>query len=196
MILKQAKETGAAFLSLSMHGSGGWDLLRLGTVAERVLRASPIPVLAVPRGTSTSSADPISRVLAPLDGSEAAEKAIDRLIALFPKAVSALHLLGVVEVIGGPAKLGGEDATSRFYQLGADELKGKMEAVAAKLTVKPEIRVDAGSPSAKILEHAAALNATLIAMAPEGRSGLSRWTLGSVTEQVLRASPVPVLVLR
>ena len=196
MILKQAKETGADFLSLSMHGSGGWDLLRLGTVAEGILRTSPIPVLAVPKGTSTPPADPTARVLAPLDGSEAAAKAVDRLVALFPKAASALHFLGVVEVVAGSSKLGGDDPASRYYQLGADDLKRRMEDVAAKLPAKPEIRVDAGGAAAKILEHAAALNATLIAMAPEGRSGLSRWTLGSVTEQVLRASPVPVLVLR
>jgi nucleotide-binding universal stress UspA family protein len=195
VILQQAKATGAAFVALSMHGRSGWDLLRLGTVAERVLRAAPIPVLAVPKGTSTSSAAPLSRVLAPLDGSETAEKALDRLAALFPGAMPSLHLLSVVEAIAAP-KPGGDDPASRFYRMSADELKERLEGVAKKLPARPEIRIDVGNPSAKILEHAAALNATLIAMAPEGRSGLSRWTLGSVTEQVLRSSPVPVLVLR
>jgi tellurite resistance protein TerC len=196
VILQQAKSTGAAFVALSMHGRGGWDLLRLGTVAERVLRASPIPVLAVPKATSAVAADPLERVLAPLDGSEAAEKALGRLVELFPKAKERLHLLSVVEAIGGPEKLGGGDVTSRFYQLQADDLKARMDAAALKLAPKPEVRVDVGRAPLKILEHAAALGATMIAMAPEGRGGLSRWTLGSVTEQVLRASQVPVLVLR
>lgn len=192
VILETAPRSGAELIALSMHGRSGWDLLRLGSVAEQVLRAATLPVLAVPKGTAPAGSL-LGCVLAPQDGSVLAEVALIRLAKLFPDRAGALHLLGVVEAYAGPAKLGADDVVSRFYQLQADELKTRLLGVAGG---KAQVHLDLGRPASKILDHAASLKATLIAMSTHGRSGFTRWTLGSVTEQVLRASPVPVLVLR
>ncbi len=192
VILETAPKSGAGLIALSMHGRSGWDLLRLGSVAEQVLRAATLPVLAVPKGSSPAGSL-LGCVLAPQDGSELAEQGLVRLWKLFPARPGALHLLGVVEAYAGPSRLGADDVVSRFYQLQADELKAKLLGVAAG---KAQVHIDLGRPASKILDHAASLKATLIAMSTHGRSGFTRWTLGSVTEQVLRASPVPVLVLR
>lgn len=192
VILETAPKSGAELIALSMHGRSGWDLLRLGSVAEQVLRAATLPVLAVPKGT-VPAGGLLGCILAPQDGSTVAEAALGRLAQLFPDRKGALHLLGVVEAYAGPAKLGADDVVSRFYQLQADELKAKLMGIASG---KAQVHLDLGRPASKILDHAASLKATLIAMSTHGRSGLTRWTLGSVTEQVLHASPVPVLVLR
>jgi nucleotide-binding universal stress UspA family protein len=53
-----------------------------------------------------------------------------------------------------------------------------------------------GRPAEEILAAAKATGADLIAMATHGRSGLGRILFGSVAEAVLRASPVPVLMIR
>jgi nucleotide-binding universal stress UspA family protein len=53
-----------------------------------------------------------------------------------------------------------------------------------------------GDVAEQIVEEARSADAALIAMATHGRGGLARVWLGSVTEQVLAHSPVPVLVLR
>ena len=53
-----------------------------------------------------------------------------------------------------------------------------------------------GLPADEILAAAKATSADLIAMATRGRSGLGRALFGSVAESVLRASPVPVLLIR
>lgn len=53
-----------------------------------------------------------------------------------------------------------------------------------------------GDVAEQIVEEARSADADMIAMATHGRGGLSRAWLGSVTEQVLAHSPVPVLVLR
>ena len=191
VILETAPKSGAELIALSMHGRSGWDLLRLGSVAEQVLRAATLPVLAVPKGAAPGGL--LSCVLAPQDGSELAEQGLGRLAKLFPDRKGALHLVGVVEAYAGPSKLGAGDVVSRFYQLQADELKARLSSVAGG---KAQVHIDLGRPASKILDYAGLLKATLIAMSTHGRSGLTRWTLGSVTEQVLRASPVPVLVLR
>ena len=194
VILEAATSAGAGLIALSMHGRSGWDLLRLGSVAERVLRSATVPVLVVPKVAPVPGQRLLDRVLAAHDGSELSSEALIRLRQVLPESPREFHLIGVVEAMGGPAKLGGDDVVSRFYQLQADELRARLQDVAARTGGR--VQVELGNPAEKILDHAKAIGATLIAMGSHGRSGLSRWTLGSVAEKVVRASPVPVLVSR
>ena len=53
-----------------------------------------------------------------------------------------------------------------------------------------------GDAALEILDYADERNIDLIAMATHGRTGLKRWLLGSVAEKVLRASNIPVLMIR
>jgi nucleotide-binding universal stress UspA family protein len=62
--------------------------------------------------------------------------------------------------------------------------------------LRVETYVRRGEPAAEITLTAAALQADLVVMTTHGRSGLARAFLGSVTQQVLAASPAPVLLLR
>jgi nucleotide-binding universal stress UspA family protein len=55
--------------------------------------------------------------------------------------------------------------------------------------------VEAGPPSSTVTYWAKNENADLIVMSSHGRSGLSRVLMGSVTEQILRTAPCPVLVV-
>jgi nucleotide-binding universal stress UspA family protein len=74
-------------------------------------------------------------------------------------------------------------------------LYGKKEALEqAGVRVKSIVRV--GSPLGLILDVVTEEKATMIAMATHGASGIPRLLMGSVTEGVLRKSPVPVLVVR
>lgn len=53
-----------------------------------------------------------------------------------------------------------------------------------------------GHPAETILQVAAEERAELVALSTHGRTGMSRWVFGSVTERVLRASETPLLVIR
>lgn len=53
-----------------------------------------------------------------------------------------------------------------------------------------------GDPAEEIVDYAAEKGVDLIVMCSHGRGGLSRWVFGSVTEKVLRATTVPLLVIR
>ena len=68
----------------------------------------------------------------------------------------------------------------------ADDLREKGMAV--------QTAVIWGRPADEILDYTKNSRADLIIMSTHGRSGLSRWVFGSVTERVLRHSAVPVLI--
>ena len=53
-----------------------------------------------------------------------------------------------------------------------------------------------GNPAEEIISIVDELDADLVLMATHGRSGVGRWAYGSVADKVLRASPVPVMVVR
>ena len=53
-----------------------------------------------------------------------------------------------------------------------------------------------GEAADEIVKAADEINADIIAMSTHGRSGLSRWAFGSVTDKVLRGGNKPVLVVR
>jgi nucleotide-binding universal stress UspA family protein len=62
--------------------------------------------------------------------------------------------------------------------------------------VKAAIATEIGGVANAILEYAEANKIDLIAMCTHGRTGLARWTLGSVADRVLRASSAPLLLVR
>ncbi len=74
-----------------------------------------------------------------------------------------------------------------------------VEALASKLSetgIRVRAAVRYGKPAAEIIEHISANEVELVAMSTHGRSGLSRLVMGSVAEEVVRNSRVPVLLWR
>ena len=75
-------------------------------------------------------------------------------------------------------------------------LKAFVDSTLGETGDKVETRVVEALPADGILGLAASTNADLIVMGTHGRSGFNRWMLGSVTERILRESPVPLLTVR
>lgn len=59
-----------------------------------------------------------------------------------------------------------------------------------------QISVAVGDPSSEIIDYAKTIDADLIVIPSHGRTGLSRFFLGSVAERVIRFAHCPVVVLR
>jgi len=135
-------------------------------------------------------------ILVPVDGSASAEYALSVAVALAGRLGSALHIvhvfgervtdaLPVYGVTGSAARA----AAEHYMQSMADRLG---PALAGRLTSS----VVEGSPAQAIVAHATQAGADLIVMASHGRTGASRFWLGSVTDAVLRAAPLPILMVR
>jgi nucleotide-binding universal stress UspA family protein len=139
------------------------------------------------------------RILIPLDGSETAEAILPFAEALAGPLDAEVVLLRVVEPIS-PAEAMASAGIVTPDTLTLRELEAKaylfdLEGRLARKGLRTRTRLALGAPADWILTVAGDTGADLIAMATHGRSGLRRVVLGSVAETVLRASPVPVLLV-
>lgn len=154
---------------------------RLGRVAEKVARHSPVPVLIAGEKRK------ISKVLVPLDGSKSSEKALECAAALAKKLAASLTLLHVQE--------------SHLFGLRPELTKtigkGIMTSAAEKLKgVGFDQRLESGDPARKITEIAEKEDYDIIVMGNKGHSGANRFLLGSVTNHVLHYTSGPVLIVK
>ncbi|HEU4643110.1 MAG TPA: universal stress protein [Gemmatimonadaceae bacterium] len=133
-------------------------------------------------------------ILVPLDGSDFAEHALPLAITLGRRG-AAVHLVRV-------HLRSGEHATARLAEL--DDLMHKVELQYLEQLLERLARSGAsltfsvadGSVVSCLEEAAEAQRADLIVMTTHGRTGMSRAWIGSVADQLMRRSTVPVLLLR
>lgn len=133
------------------------------------------------------------RILIPTDGSESAERAVEEGLRLAEVHDATVHVIYVVE----PVPAGDYGMEGILDALRAEGEKAT-ESVAERarergLTVVTDVLP--GSAYSVILDYATENDVDLIVMGTHGRTGLDRYLLGSVTEKVVRISPVPVLTL-
>ena len=87
-----------------------------------------------------------------------------------------------------------EDAAQAMKETKAYLDKVAKSTSMSGLNVKTDVFV--GEPTELIADYANKKEADLIVIATHGRSGVSRWTFGSVADRLLRSSCVPVLMVR
>jgi len=186
-ILDDAETYRASLIAMATHGRSGVDRWIRGSVAERVLRRSPVPVfLANPRAIDGGLA--VRKILVPLDGSETAARALPVAVAFARVFGAELVLLTVVE---------GDTIVPQVPKTTSGAAQKLLEGSAKKLEgLSVRTLVAGGSPALGILDAADQERADLIAMSTHGRSGISRWAFGSTAEDVVRHARSPLLVVR
>ncbi|MEF8776776.1 MAG: universal stress protein [Haloarculaceae archaeon] len=136
-------------------------------------------------------------ILAPTDGSDHARRAAAHAGALAAAFNADVHLLAVTDIqsAAGPFSAGGVDSEyrDRFENQARDWLTGTEGAVTDDVGRHTALRE--GKPAQTIAEYTSEVGADLITMGTHGRSGVSRYVLGSVTERVLRLADAPVFTV-
>ncbi|MCR9244331.1 MAG: universal stress protein [bacterium] len=131
------------------------------------------------------------------DLSEESQRAFAPAVALAEKLELPIQVVAVLEEITFEPVGGGMVAMPPDLETIRQDWQSELERVAATVKcqkgVKP-VLLEAATVSQAIVEHAAAERASYVCMATHGRSGLRRLLLGSVAEQVIRHSNVPVIV--
>ena len=96
-ILKAAKETKADLLAMGTHGRRGFERWALGSVAERMLRYSPIPILLTASTGKRAAPGPIRKIMMPTDFSQGATDAIGYGADIALQAGASILLLHVIQ---------------------------------------------------------------------------------------------------
>ncbi len=172
----------------------------LGSVTDRVLHSSPIPLLIAPpeHEQSKSAADhAIQNVIVGLDGSRAAEASLEP-AAQISKATGAPLLL--LRAIGGRAREAawGEGANRVGRDIDSDfrgTVSQYMNDASERAGVPCNTMVGDDDELTEIIGTAETLPSSLIILASQGQSGITKWRLGSVTDRVIRRSSRPVIVV-
>jgi len=133
------------------------------------------------------------RILVPTDGSHLASRAASHAVELAAGFDATVHAIYVLDT-GLRALTRDADARLRAEQTGERATDGVVE-LARTHGLDAETAVLEGTPAQCILDYVEEHDVDLVVMGTHGRSGLDRYLLGSVTERVLRASPVPVVVV-
>lgn len=142
------------------------------------------------------------KLLVPLDGSEFAEGSLEyaRAIAETDKGAEIV-LLRVMEPDPQLADIGGV-SSEQWYRDAQTKVQAKIKeyasTVANKLKkegLKARGIVRSGRAADEILGYAKSNQVDLIVMRTHGRSGISRWVLGSMADKVLHRSAVPLLIV-
>ena len=216
-ILSYADENDIDLILMSTHGRSGIRRWAMGSVADKVLRASKVPVWLVRAGIPEEVVYdkwPSRTILVPLDGSELAESVLPHVEAVakqrgaeivdvillrvceppiissdYPEAIMPLSWEEHVEQQMALCKRASEKYLARVEKRLKDAgLKVRSEA----LVGKPPL----GNPANEIIDYANRNPFNLIVMATHGRSGISRWAYGSVAARVLLGVSSPLFLVR
>jgi nucleotide-binding universal stress UspA family protein len=200
-IVGVASATHADLLVMGTHGRSGFERLLLGSVAEKVLRTAPCPVLTVPPAADVDSGGPMlfKRILFATDFSRAAEAAGEWAASLAREADAELIVLHVLE--SSPAEVEGFPRSAlaayrrEYEQWSATQLHASVpDALRANCAVRELMA--AGSPHREVVRVAGEHGCDLVVMGVAGHRGLGDRVFGSTTQHVVRVAPCPVLSVR
>ena len=198
-IIQFAEDNFVRLIMLTSRGRSGLDRWRLGSVAEKVLLGTGIPVFLIPsRFIATLFNSGFKRILVPLDGSDLAEQALPyvKYLAKNCGSEAVLQYVQSPPIIAVPgdqpnAFLGGEGQI--------DNANTYLSFIACRLAssgIKARTKLTFGHSGREIAREAIDAEADLLVTCTHGRSGLAERPFCGVTDQVLRTSPVPVLLVR
>jgi nucleotide-binding universal stress UspA family protein len=211
-ILDVAQQESSTMIAMTTHGRTGLSRWFMGSVAEKVVRASTVPVLLVrsfrptpagPLEPATAEEMPFRKILLPTDGSPASLAVVAPAAAfakLFDSEIVVLHVQAPPMPPG--AILPGMEAglpppPAEPVPSTQDEHTAKTAELLHQAGLRIVRRTVLGDPAAEIIDRSSGTSGVdLIALTTHGRSGFSRWLTGSVTERVLRHSSVPLLIVR
>jgi len=187
-------------LILGTHGRSGFERLFLGSVTEKVLRSTRVPVLTIPPPVREAGSPLYKTILCPLDFSAASIRALEYALSLAQEADARLILLHAIEDVLGhtSAQSLGHLSVADYYQQIELDAVTRLRAVVpddARVWAHPEERVVKGRASQEILKIVADEHVDLVVIGVQGKGMVDRLVFGSTTHRVIREAGCPVLTL-
>jgi nucleotide-binding universal stress UspA family protein len=201
-------DASVAMIAMSTHGRSGLNRWVFGSVAEKVLQSSRVPLLLL-RGKDDDKDIELTptrytRIVVPLDGSTFAEEALSLAEPLATAMDATLVLLTVAQTpfdatLVKPGALGGQTWVAAPWDEEAHYLTEYLDATALRLRAKGlnvETKVTYGDPSGEIMRVGNECEKCVVVMSTHGRGGLRGFFLGSVARKVSQSLTTPLLLVR
>jgi nucleotide-binding universal stress UspA family protein len=205
-IVETARRERCDLLVIGTHGRTGFSHVMLGSVAERVVRAAPCPVLTVRPGTRAPAQ--LRKILVPVDYSEHSSASLKYASEL----ADALHAeLDVVHVWDRPTSVPetilvhDQDGTKRsLIEMIRENAEHEMREFLTRLHPPkrngetmyfPPHRLLSGEPASTLIAELERGEHDMVIVGTRGQTGLKHLLLGSIAEKLVRLSPIPVLTI-
>jgi len=179
-IIRQVEDEDYDSVIMGRSGEKG-NQLHLGSTAEKVVRHAKVPVLVVVEPKR------VSKILVPIDGSKAAEKALTYAVDLAKKMSAKITLLHVQE--SGLSRVRPEVMRNIGNAI-LSQAAGKFK------DAEFDKRLESGSPGSVVTQAAEQENYDLIVMGDRGHGRARRFLLGSVSNHVLHYAKCAALIVK
>ena len=212
-IIEEADKSPGALVAMATHGRSGVTRLLMGSATDNVLHHTKNPMLIVRghRDGEPALDTNLETIIVPLDGSPLAEQvlphvaalanALNLKVTLVRAAATTEHFRAVtgfqrIDGVTGLHYQNFETMTQAAGSQAADYIKEQEDSLRRQGVASVDHKIVPGSAAHVIVDVALETPDNLVAMTTHGHSGPARWTLGSVTDRVVRHSGDPVLVIR
>lgn len=201
-ILTMAHQMSADLVVMGTHGRSGLERLFLGSVAEKLIRRLPCPVLTVSHeeGRTWEAPGLVTRILCATDFSETSTLALDLALALneaYSAEITVVHVVESFPDFGDPRypSLPALGNLREDYERKAEE---RLQGVLASAGESGRVRglVVSGRAYKEILRLAATERADLIVIGAQGHGALEHLLSGSNAQHIIRRATCPVLSVR
>jgi nucleotide-binding universal stress UspA family protein len=203
-IVKYTEKNDIRLIVMASHGSSGIVPWAKGGIASKVIGAVGVPLLLIKEAKRRQPKEKhlISRILLPLDGSEAGEAAITRARELKSRLEAEVILLGVVptgqhlRTVGGLDYILFPEQEMESFRAEAKEYLDKVYKRLQRGKGELKVEIREGEVAKEILNYAKKKRVSLIAIASHGHSGMTKWVFGSTAQKIIEDSSIPVLVVK
>lgn len=211
-ILRYADEKDIDLILIATHGRSGVKRWAMGSVADKVLRASKVPVWLVRAGIPEEIVHdkwPRRTILVPLDGSKLAESVLPHVEALAKQRGTELVDVVLLRVCELPVisadypeaimELSWEEHVEQekaWHKRAAERYLAEVEKRLSDAGLRVRSEVLLGRPIDEIIDYANKNPFNLIVLSTHGRTGVIRWAYGQVADKVLQRSTSPIFLVR
>ncbi|MEZ4562004.1 MAG: universal stress protein [Thermomicrobiales bacterium] len=201
-IVEAAANGGASMIVMVSHGRGALGRLIHGAVADNVARQATVPVMVIRKELEAPGPVGIMRLVLPVDGSPLAAESLPFATTLAQRLGAPILLVRSVNIaeLMPPAVGMGEAIPFEMYDQTEREMRQEAEKYLQEVAAK--LRADGLSVTAQVLfgPPAPAISEVthvgdLVILVSHERSGIARWLMGSVAEQLVRIDEAPVVLV-
>ncbi|MEF8976418.1 MAG: universal stress protein [Halapricum sp.] len=177
------------------HGREGISRYLIGSVSEKVVRLSSVPVLTVSMQPDETLEFPYENILIPTDGSDAATRAAEHTLSFAASLDATVHVLSVVDDTALGADIRSTTSGTENEEAASNAVETVISAAETRGVTNTVRHIEHGTPVEEILDYIESNDIHAVGMGTTGRRGTDRILLGSVAEKTVRSAPVPVMTV-